>query len=89
MKWVLLFEYMNQFNINKMEYCEYCKEVRTSETNRKGKRECASCHNNNYSNDLMRGEAVKIRFYKEDYKQGTYEQIIALLAINKKTSKRR
>lgn len=67
-----------------MGMCNYCNEINTSYKNRdETKFQCCSCSNKQYSRDLRNGKRVEIKFHHDDYTQGTYEEIIAVLAKNK------
>lgn len=46
---------------------------------------CASCCNTRYYDDLTNGKIKELRIRVSEYKQGTIEQIYAILATNKLT----
>lgn len=62
-------------------YCIDCQKVRAFKV--EGDYICASCSNKRYFEDLSAGRMVEIKIKKSDYKQGTIEQIYAILATNK------
>ncbi len=64
--------------------CEDCGEIKTPLKDRsETKFQCVLCRNEDWFKDLRNGKRVEIKFYLDEYTQGTHEEIIAILAKNK------
>jgi hypothetical protein len=65
--------------MNDKDLCIYCEKIKTTNRDDDGKPQCASCSNEQYSNDLSMGRRVELKIDMRKVKGSTLTMIKALI----------